>query len=107
MGQIRVIFTLRAGSVDGISTEPLAYVKWFSKFATPDRNHQMFKLSRSLEGGERIASIVPVSTIQRSAHLFPKFGPAVPEGWTSNNVLEKCATFYLNSFTDRHMYFVI
>ncbi|KAF9790569.1 hypothetical protein BJ322DRAFT_1000183, partial [Thelephora terrestris] len=106
VGQIRVIFTLPAG-VDGVSTEPLAYIEWFSKFTTPDPNHQMFKLNRSLDGGERVVSIDPVSTIQRSAHLFPKFGPVVPEGWTSNNVLEKCSTFYLNPFTDRHMYFTL
>ena len=106
MGQIRVIFTL-PDSVDGVPPERLAYVEWFSPFTLPDDDHRMFKLNRSLEGGERVASIIPISTIRRSAHLFPKFGPSVPEGWSSENVLEKCTTFYLNSFTDRHMYFIL
>ena len=106
MGQVRVVFAL-PGEVDGASTELLAYVEWFSKFTVPDRDHQMFKLNRSLEDDERVASIVPVSTIRRSVHLFPKFGPVVPDGWTSDNVLEKCTLFYLNPFADRHMYFTL
>lgn len=106
VGQVRVIFTL-PDVLGGIPSERLAYVEWFSKFAAPDNNHGMFKLNRSLEDGERVASIAPISTIRRSAHLFPKFGPLVPEGWSSDNVLEKCATFYLNPFTDRHTYFIL
>jgi len=106
VGQVRVVFTL-PDSVDGVPSERLAYIEWFTKFTTPDNNHQMFRLNRSVENGERVASIVPVSTIRRSAHLFPKFGSAVPEGWSSDNVLEECTSFYLNPFTDRHMYFIL
>lgn len=106
VGQVQVIFTL-PGSVDGISTQPLAYVEWFLKFTTPDDSHRIFKLNQSLEDGERVASIIPVSTIRRSVHLFHKFSPAVLEGWSSNNVLEKCATLYLNPLADRHMHFIL
>ena len=106
VGQVLVIFALPNG-VDGVPSEHLAYVDWFSKFTRPDRDHQMFKLSRSLEDSKRIASIVPISTIRRSVHLFPKFGSSVPEGWSSDNMLKKCGTFYLNLFTDRHMYFIL
>ena len=106
IGQARVIFTL-PNSVDGVPSEHLAYIEWFSKFTTPSDDHGMFRLSRSLIDGERVASIVPVSTIRHSTHLFPKFGPVVPEGWSANNVLEKCTTFYLNPLTDRHMYFIL
>jgi hypothetical protein len=69
----------------------------------------MFKLNRSLEGGGRVVSVVPVSTIRRSEHLrlFPKFGPVVPEGWSSDNMVEECATFYLNPFVDKNMYFIL
>ena len=101
-----MIFAL-PDSLDGVPSDQLAYVEWFSKFTAPDDNHGMFKLSRSLEDGDRVANIVPVSTIRRSAHLFPKFGPSVPEEWPSETVLEKCTTFYLNPFTDRHMYFIL
>ncbi|KAF9777395.1 hypothetical protein BJ322DRAFT_1102350 [Thelephora terrestris] len=88
VGQVRVVFALPS-DMDGVSTGLLAYVEWFTKFTASDHNHEMFKLTRCLEGGKRIASIVPVSTIRRSVHLFPKFGPAVPDGWSSDNVLDK------------------
>ena len=102
VGQVRVIFTL-----PGNADEHLAYVEWFSKFSAPDPDHGMLRLNRTLEGEGRVASVVSVSSIRRSVHLFPKFGPKVPEHWTSANVLEKCTTFYLNPFSDRHMYYII
>ena len=102
VGQVRVIFAL-----PGNEGEHLAYIEWFTNFSTPDAGHGMLKLNRALLNGEdRVASVVPVSSIRRSVHLFPKFGPKVPEHWTSANVLEKCATFYLNPFSDRHMYYI-
>jgi hypothetical protein len=42
------------------------------------------------------------SYIRRSVRLFkPKVGPI---SWRSSNVLDKCNTFYWNTFTDRHLY---
>jgi hypothetical protein len=67
----------------------------------------MHKLKRSVKDGERVVSIILVSSIRRSAHLFPKFSREVPEGWTSDNVLERCTTFYLNLFADRNMHFIL
>lgn len=84
----------------------LAYVHWFSKFqASPDPNFLMYKVTRLEEGEESVSSIIPVSQIVRSVHLFPKFGSVVPLDWTSDNVLEKCQTFYVNSFKDRSTHF--
>ena len=106
VGQIRVVFSLPEDEARAPS-ERLAYVEWFSKFASPESDHGMHKLKRSVEGGTRVASIIPVSSIRRSAHLFPRFGRVIPENWTSNNVLEDCSTFYLNPFVDRNMYFIL
>ena len=106
VGQIRVMFSLLNDDTRAPS-ERLAYVEWFSKFTSPESDHGMHKLKRSVESVERVASIVPISTVRRSVHLFPKFGRVVPEDWTSDNVLEKCSTFYLNPFTDRNMYFIL
>lgn len=83
----------------------LAYVEWFSPFPrTPEPNHLLYKIKRSLKDGKRLASVVPVANIRRSAHLFPEFGPTSPRDWTSATVLEKCPTFFVNSTSDRHMY---
>lgn len=106
MGQIRVLFSLPADEA-GVPSERLAYVEWFSEFTLPESDHGMHKVKRSVQDGERVASVVPISFIRRSVHLFPKFGREIPEGWTSNNVLERCSTFYLNPFVDRNMYFML
>lgn len=106
VGQLRVIFSLPEDEAQAPS-ERLAYVEWFSKFIPPESDHGLHKLTRSVEGSERVASIVPISSIRRSVHLFPKFGRAIPNDWTSDNVIEKCGTFYLNAFADRHMYFIL
>lgn len=106
MGQIRVVFSLPEDEAEAPS-ERLAYVEWFSKFNSPENNHGMHKLKRSADDGARVASVIPISSIRRSVHLFPRFGQVVPEDWTSDNVLENCSTFYLNPFTDRNMYFIL
>ena len=115
VGQVRVIFSLPENQSKTLfpsgllPPRHLAYIEWFSRFHLhPDPLLKMYKVSRSITAdGERLASIVPVSLIQRSVHLFPKWGRNT-EGiasWTSDNVLEKCDVFYVNSFKDRHTYY--
>ncbi|KAG2345890.1 hypothetical protein BDR05DRAFT_1012126 [Suillus weaverae] len=111
VGQIRTIFSLRqkdAQSMFPPTRQPpkhLAYVEWFTPFpSTPDLQHGMYKISRFVCSGERIASIIPVSNIARSIHLIPKFGRVAPRHWTSSNVLEKCDTFFINYYIDRHSF---
>ncbi|KAG1738098.1 uncharacterized protein EDB91DRAFT_1082859 [Suillus paluster] len=80
----------------------LAYVEWFTAFsATPDINHSMYRVSCSLQDGDRQASIVPVDNIRRLVHLIPKFGAVTPRDWSTSNVLDQCSTFFVNEFTDR------
>jgi hypothetical protein len=98
VGQIRVAFSLPAKDAAEAPSEWLAYIEWFSMFTSPESDHGMHKIKRSMEGGGRVASTIPVSSIQRSVHLFPKFGQEVLEDWTLDNVLEKCSAFYLNPF---------
>lgn len=89
-----------------IIPEHLAYVEWYTPFAaSPEANHLMYKISpaKTRDGGN-VSSIIPVANICRSIHLFPKFGPVAPVEWTSSSVLDLCQTFYVNSFTDKHLY---
>jgi hypothetical protein len=85
------------------------YVEWYTNFAqNPDPNHRMYKISvardRSNTSGRGIGSIVQLSDVVRSVHLFPVFGPFAPIDWTCANVLDQADTFYVNPFTDRHLY---
>ncbi|KAJ7860201.1 hypothetical protein B0H14DRAFT_3084861 [Mycena olivaceomarginata] len=99
VAQVRVVFSLTARHIEGLF--PPAFT------AQPEAPHLMYKLTRSLKDGERLASIIPLENIRRSVHLLPKFGAVAPAHWTSSNVLEECSAFNVNCFTDRHSYATI
>ena len=110
-GRIRCIFTLPPAHQarwfpGGFAHKHLAYVEWFIPFSTAafDRDSKLYKLLPYLERGERQCSIVPVSLIRQSVHLFPKFGCSAPVAWKSSNVLDEARIFYANPFSDRFCY---
>jgi hypothetical protein len=70
----------------------------------------MYKIKRCFDrndNSERQATIIPITDILRSVHLFPKCGPVIPREWMSATVIEECTEFYVNSWSDRHAYIII
>ncbi|KAI1783377.1 hypothetical protein LXA43DRAFT_1133211 [Ganoderma leucocontextum] len=112
IAQVRVVFTIPDRCLDklfpgmALADRPprhLAYVEWFTKFnSSPDPDSKLHKVTWAKQNGARIASVIPVSALQRSVHLIPKWGGPVPSHWTSENIMDECKTFYMNSFKDSH-----
>ena len=83
----------------------LAYVEWFSPFqALPEPNHGLYKVTRDPRPGRRHGAVVEVSAIRQSVQLFPHFYGNWRADWTSDTVLYKCDTFFVNSFQNRQTY---
>ncbi|KAJ7826003.1 hypothetical protein B0H14DRAFT_3088530 [Mycena olivaceomarginata] len=103
VGHVRAVFSLSECVLNVVFTGPkpakhLAYMEWFSKFPNaPDLNHKMYKTSCPVEC---TTSIIPVSNIRQSVHLFTQFGPVTPREWTSEN-------FRPIPWSDRHAYVTI
>ena len=88
--------------------EHFAYVEWFSRLpANADQHHGLKRVQRTLIEGERVVSILPLDRIHRSVSLIPRFGAQLNTNWTTDNVLEECPEFYVNSFSDKHAYITI
>ncbi|KII92122.1 hypothetical protein PLICRDRAFT_103181 [Plicaturopsis crispa FD-325 SS-3] len=114
--QVRAVFSLSKAALDRMFPDPseprppkhLAYVEWFTPFSVnPEPHYGMYKVKRVVRDGQRIASIIPVSRIRRSVHLFPKWGPVAPREWKSSSVLDDAPAFLVNCWLDRHSYITL
>jgi hypothetical protein len=82
-----------------------AYVQWFSPpKRTPERDINMYMVSRMDEDGERRGAIIPMSTIARFVQLIPKFGSNALAELTAQNSMDICRDYYINSFADKEIY---
>ena len=113
---VRLVFTLPEKAVkllfpflsdDDLPPRHLAYVEWFTKFAQrPEQDSRLYKVKKATgRDGGPLTSVIPVSALHRSVHLYPKWGGRVPLEWTSETVLDQCGTFLLNPYRDEHTYF--
>ena len=108
MAQVCVVFQLPNKVVPQVflsqnATPPthLAYVEWFSPIpTTPDSNSLLYKVSRLVQNGWCVASVITVDSILSSVHLLPHFREDAPS-WNTILVLELCHSFYINPFSDR------
>ncbi|KAJ7108159.1 hypothetical protein C8R44DRAFT_834159 [Mycena epipterygia] len=94
--QIRVIFKLPPQF--GTYTHPLAYIEWFTPLNGPDRISGMFTTHRSTRLHRRHAAVVSVENIVRSCHLMAKSAASIDRKWTSSNVLDNAAMFFVNPY---------
>lgn len=82
----------------GTYTHPLAYIEWFTPLNKPDPISGMFTTRRSTRHLRRNAAVISVEHIVRSCHLMGKCGAKIDRKWTSFNVLDEAAMFYVNPY---------
>jgi hypothetical protein len=83
---VKVIFSLPDNAVKRLfptNRQPpkyLAYVEWFTPFndSSQAASHLLYRVKRTVQNGECLASVIPLTNICRSIHLFPCFGATVP-----------------------------
>jgi hypothetical protein len=85
----------------------LAYVEWYSKIpSAPEQFTKLYKLKKEfVQAGGPSASVIPIEWIERSVQVYPKWGPRVPEEWTSENILDIVPTIYLSPYKDCNTFF--
>ncbi|KAH9916094.1 uncharacterized protein BXZ73DRAFT_92534 [Epithele typhae] len=82
--------------------DPLAYVEWFTPFQAYHEDTGMYVVSPSTRNHHRYTSIIPITSVVRTCHLLPVFGKKIASSWTSDNVTDKCAKFYVNPYLSHH-----
>ena len=87
---------------------PLAYIEYFSPFTKQRPNVDMYAVKRSIIGGRRESAVISIESIRCSCHLIPIFGQHTDLSWSADNVLEKCESFFVNSYldTDTFQFFI-
>jgi hypothetical protein len=112
IGRVRVVFSVPERlhkTLFPIGKEVpkhLVYVEWYTALTQDlDTNSLLFKITpmKDRDGG-RVCSIIPLANIRRSIQLIPRFGAVAPQEWTSSTVLDLANVFYVNNFTDNHLY---
>ncbi|KAF9058791.1 hypothetical protein BDP27DRAFT_1240267, partial [Rhodocollybia butyracea] len=89
---------------------PLAYVTWFSQFKSVlDSKNGMYRVqpSVSASNGTPQGEIIPLSDIRQSCMLVPSSSDWEGNGWTSDNILDKCPAFFVNNFQSKYTYQMI
>lgn len=79
-------------------SQPLAYVEWFTPLGNPDPITGMYLIKRSTRAHRRNAEIISADRIVRSCHLLGKASRKIDRGWTTDNVLEKATSFWVNTY---------
>jgi hypothetical protein len=110
VGQVRAVFSIGTAAAQrlfrsGHPPKHLAYIEWFTPFRPRREPHYgMFKISRSIHGNSRLASVVVVSRIIQSIHLFPCVGPTISRAETSSTIIDNYDSFLVNPYSDRHSF---
>ncbi|KAF5381819.1 hypothetical protein D9757_008321 [Collybiopsis confluens] len=115
VGRVKVIFQLpqsvmRLGIEEPSpahwpTTQVLAYVTWFSPFKSQaDTSIGMYVVKPSIaSNGIPQGDIIPLSDIRQTCMLTPS-SPSWDSAWTSENVLDRGKSFFVNNLQSKYTY---
>lgn len=120
VGRVKVIFRLPPTINRGFGhiaspsiwpKQPLAYIELYSSLKSKsgaEDSHGMYAVKK-IEQMEITSSgpkgiVIPLSQIRQSCMLFPSFHATVDRSWTSENVLDKCSSFFVSNWSSIHAY---
>lgn len=85
-------------------TEPLAYVTWFTNFTSPESDTGMYRVQPSKDSKyQDRGAIVYLTDIRQSCMLTPSRANWDPS-WTTNNILDRCESFFVNNMQSKYSY---
>lgn len=86
-------------------TEPLAYITWYTRFkGSADANTGMYRVEPAKDAkGQAQGAIIPLSQIRQSCMLTPSKA-TWDESWTTQNILDKCDSFFVNNLQSKYSY---
>lgn len=91
---------------------PLAYVEWYSPTrSAPSGVHGFYQVARMPETTrDKVVpgAIIPLANVRQACMLTPCYGDRLEidsqKDWSSENVLDKCETFFINNWQSLYSY---
>lgn len=86
--------------MDSEVSGPLVYIEWFTSIGLPDPTTGMHIVKRSTRLHKRKSEIISINDLVSGCHLMAKCGTQIDQSFTTDDVLEKATTFFLNPYID-------
>ncbi|KAI6164097.1 hypothetical protein EDD17DRAFT_1475187, partial [Pisolithus thermaeus] len=83
---------------------PLAYVEWFTTLQCQDPATSLYVVTCSTRNHRHNASIISIDCIDHACHLQGWCGREISKDWSADCILEKAASFFVNSYIDLDMF---
>jgi hypothetical protein len=104
VAQIHLIFNLPPQF--GVVACPLAYIEWFTPLGVPDHITGLYVVRRSTRRRQPNTELVSVDRLVRGCHLMAKTGRTMDRSWTSDSILQKATSFWVNNYINLDMFVI-
>ncbi|KIN92669.1 hypothetical protein M404DRAFT_172852, partial [Pisolithus tinctorius Marx 270] len=85
----------------------LVYVEWFTALHRRDPASGLYIVTRLTRHHRPNVVIISADCIVRACHLQAQCGKEINADWSADNVLDRAAAFYVNSYIDLDMFITL